>query len=685
MSGSIPGAGKLPRRLIAGALSVGAIVAMAGAGTPAQAAFTTGKCLGESNWQIGRGASFANTAHTQVWFPRMSNFCQDVGTTPNFTYDSQGSGSGRRVMGERTSGAPEGNNSAGALSRNQVPRFGMSEEPPTEAGQSQINLGTDAPGDEGQMRLIPAALGSVAIVVNLPDGCNPYVNPNGSALAGAAAAQFSDLANADRRRLRLTRQQLERIWAGEITTWGALIPHINDGNGTPDQASDTRCQSFPLVRVRRLDNGGTTFVLKDYLSNLNPAEGWKTTWLTPDTRQWPQANTTVAFDYNNDGDTADDVATCARANNGASNNTGANLGCTEAAVPLLQTTPVADGNGNGNLVDKVADFDGSIGFGDLATARTRKSFAFERQTGNDDKYWVQIQNKNASAFVDPQSAPTGFTTGGSKGSNCAQATLVNLPGGNDPTLANWEQVTAVDSSQTGYGICSLTYFIAFDDYAGVYPGDQAAEERKARSVRDYIEHVVGLTGQVGLEAADYGALPAGVQALALAAAQQVGWNKGTGTGGGGGGGTGEQPVTPPSGGGSAPTAPGGSTNPPVTGQQAPPSNAFTIPSRRLNKGNIVLSVQVPGAGSVRATATARYRGKTIRVASSASTVRSGGRVSLTLTPSKAAAAALKKASLRVTIQVTYQPSGGQANSQRTSLTLKKQAAKKKTASKKRKK
>lgn len=710
MSGSILGAGRTPRRIIAGALSVGALVAMAGFGTPAQAAFTTGKCLGESGFQVGRGASFAASSHRDVWFPSFSTFCQDVGTTPILTYDSTGSGSGRRVMGERTQGSPEGDNRTGALSRSQVPRFGMTEEPPSEQGQSEINQGTDAVGDEGNMRLIPAAMGAVAVAVNLPDGCDAFTNPDGSALTGADAQRFSNYSATEnnQRRLRLTRQQLERIYAGDsaFDQWGEIIPNINDGNGTSGQASDVRCQQWPIVRIRRLDDGGTTFVFKDYLDKLNPGFGWKSTFVSsPDTRNWPEATKTVAWDYNNDGDTTDAIdgtqsypGPCASATPTPAGTQTQTVGCNESAVPTLQTTEVAPsaGNGNDNLIDKVNDWDGSIGYGDLSTARQQRSFGLERQNGADGTYWVQVQTKCGGAgncaqpetqsWADPQSAPTGFRTGGSRGSNCGLATLVNLPGGNDPTLANWANVTAVDSSATGYGLCSLTYFIAFDDYAGVYGGDQAAEERKARTVRDYIEHTVGFTGQVGLQAFDYGTLPASVSALAVNSAQQIGWNKGTSNPGGGNpGGGGEQPLPPPPAPGSAgttPAPPGGSSTPPVQGAQAPPSNAFTIPSRRLNKGNIVLSLQLPNAGSVRATATARYRGKTLRVASSASTVRAGGRVSLTLKPSRATVAALKKASLRVTIQVTYQPAGGQAATKRTTVTLKKAAAKKKATKKK---
>ena len=393
MSGSTPGAGWTPRRLIAGALCAGSLVALAGFGTPAQAAFTTGKCLGESGFQIGRGASFAASSHRDVWFPSFSQFCQDVGTTPVLTYDSTGSGSGRRVMGERTNGSPEGDNRAGALSRNQVPRFGMSEEPPSEQGQTEINQGTDAAGDEGVMRLIPAAMGAVAVAVNLPDGCDPFTNPDGSALTGAAAQQFSNYSATENnlRRLRLTRQQLERIFAGDSSfdQWGEIIPNINDGNGTAGQASDTRCQQWPIIRIRRLDDGGTTFVFKDYLDKLNPGFGWKSTYVSnPDTRNWPEANKTVAWDYNNDGDTADAIdntasypGPCASAT--VNPTTGAQTqtqGCAEATVPTLQTTEVAPsaGNGNDNLIDKVNDWDGSIGYGDLSTARQQRSSLLDR-------------------------------------------------------------------------------------------------------------------------------------------------------------------------------------------------------------------------------------------------------------------------------------------------------------------
>lgn len=687
------------RRLLAGMVAGAALAAAGLVPSTATAAFTTGKCLGESNWQAGRGASFAASAHRDVWIPALANFCVDVGTTPALTYDSQGSGSGRRVMGERTNGAPEGDNRDGTKSRNQVPRFGMSEEPPSQSGQSDINAGTDAIGDEGVSRLIPAAMGAVAVVVNVPNGCDPYTNANGTALSTAERERFSHYevsgttppAENGQRRLRLTRAQLEGIFeGGDLDTWGELVPNINDGNGVAGEAGDVRCQQFPIVRVRRLDDGGTTFVFKDYLSKIDPAQGWKSTYVSsPDTRNWPNAAKTVAWDYNNDGDTLDSPPNCASAS--ADPVTGAQTHattCTESSVPLLQTTDVlaaSGGNGNDNLVDKVSDFDGAVGYGDLSTARQQRSFAFERQSGADDRYWVQLQTKCAAAgtcatpatqsWADPQSAPSGFRTGGARGANCGTAQLTGVPGGNDPTVANWENVSAADSSPTGYGACSLTYFIAFDDYSGPYSAqaDQAAEERKARTVRDYIEHTVSSSGQSGLGAFDYGALPLATQTLALDAARRIGWQKSAGTNTGGGTAT----TTPPTTTGAGTPSGGASSTPPVV-LPTPASNRFTISSARLRKGKIVVTTQIPGPGALRAVGTVRRGGRTLSAGSAGSTARAGGVVRLILTPSRAVRSALKRSALRATIVVTYAPTGGREASQRKTLRLAKtRVAKKK--------
>ncbi len=84
------------------------------------------------------------------------------------------------------------------------------------------------------------------------------------------------------------------------------------------------------------------------------------------------------------------------------------------------------------------------------------------------------------------------------------------------------------------------------------------------------------------------------------------------------------------------------------------------------------------------TGKATYKGKSLAVATSTATV-SGGKGSVTLNPSSATKAALKKVrSLKVTITVTFTPTGGTAAKKTASLTLKGTTHKKKHATHKKK-
>ena len=668
-------------------LAAGALIAAATFASPAEAAFTTGACQGDAI--IARGASFASNAHNQVFVPAFGgNFCAAAGGAPTVTYEGTGSGSGRRVMGARTTGAPEGDNTSGAAGRSYAPRLAGTDEPLSANDQANINKGSEAVGDEGVIRTIPIALGSVAIPVNLPDGCVITQQADGSALTGPQQAQLSDPATANTRRLQFTRTQLEQIFNGgtEIDTWGELVAWINDGNTTSGEATDTRCSNFPIVRIRRLDDSGTTYALKDYLSKVNPGRGWLTAFNTPDTRTWPNDNRVTSFDYNNDGDSTDTIPSCA-AQFGATPTTT----CTEASVPLLQTTEVAApaGNGNGSIVNKVNDFDGSIGYGDLATIRQNRSFAFERQpNATDDKYWTKIQTKNLTGFADPQQFPAGIAPNGPRGSACNTAVLSNLPGGNDPTTGNWSQVSAADSTAAGYGICTPTYALAWDDYATPYATQPsfslAGEERKARTVKDYLENIVG-PGQDSLVAFDYATLSSSTKALSAAGIAKIGFNKA--------GDVGNQnptptPVvnptpTPVGGGGNTPTPPPAVQTPAPTPKPIipnVPSNAFTTSAVKNDKGAAKFTVTVPGAGVVSIVGKATLgKKKNAAAASASSSAKAAGTVAFTVKLNSAAAKELKKKKkLKVTLEITYTPTGGTAKTATATVTLKPAPAKKKT-------
>ena len=146
---------------LAGAATALAVLAPAG-----QANFTTGKCQGSNI--TGRGASFANAAHAG-W-----KTSSRTTTAPTWAR-SRPSPTTRRAAapaGASWASAPAPN-ADGSQSRNQVPRFGMTDEPPTPTAVSQMNQGTDAAGDEGTIHVIPGAVGSVVAGRQLPGQLRP--------------------------------------------------------------------------------------------------------------------------------------------------------------------------------------------------------------------------------------------------------------------------------------------------------------------------------------------------------------------------------------------------------------------------------------------------------------------------------------------------------------------------------
>jgi ABC-type phosphate transport system substrate-binding protein len=462
----------------------GVFAALAATVPPAQADFTTGKCLGSNI--TGRGASFANAAHI-AWETSFQNtYCADVGVFPDITYEAQGSGAGRRVMGERT--AP---NTDGSLSRNQPPRFGMTDEPPTPTAVSQMNQGTDAAGDEGQIHVIPGAIGSVVLAVNFPDNCDRSLLPDSAETNPAAAnsAPFTD-------RVRFTRTQAEEMWNGDAAhdQWTEIFPTL---------AADADCNQF-ITRVVRFDDSGTSFAFKQWLDKVNPTRNWDPGFTTgPDTRNWPNASLQPRPDCNP---------------------------TTPPTGPLGTHLTSGCSNGNGSLMAKVNATDGSIGYSDIATARSNGlgiTPAADAGSRDDDRFWTQTTNPSGT-FVEPTEAANGYQTAGTKGANCEQVTFVGVPGS---TLGDWQSADATDSPQ-GWVICTLTYGLLWDDYKGPYnlqgAGD-VAEEQKARTVKDYWQSIVSDEGQEILFANDYGQMPANVLNIARAGVNAVCWDKpGTG-------------------------------------------------------------------------------------------------------------------------------------------------------------
>jgi ABC-type phosphate transport system substrate-binding protein len=571
----------------------------------ASADFTTGKCAGSDT--SGRGASFARDAHT--WFNAnfKVNYCAG---TPGFgsidvAYDPAGSGGGRTSMKVRTD----------------IPRFGMSDEPPTPEEIEQMNRGGSGtpfvidgdPTNDGQIHVIPAAAGAVAPLVNWPNGCEAADLPD-------AAKTSTD---AKLIRVRFTKAQFEEIWAQGETgatptdylTWRDVFPTLDDIDA---------CKK-PIIRVVRFDDSGTSFAFKDYLNSIDPAEGWLSTYNPSGdkTRVWP----------------------------GAELGSGGQCGGTVAPGKAPdETDHLTSGCNNGNafLVQTLKATDGSVGYSDISTARG-EGLAVNPSGGDVDQFWTQIQN-GSGEFTEPTANPNGFRTDGAKGANCAKTEFKNVPA---TTLGNWAPVSGVNSDE-GFGICTLTYGLVFEDNAAVW-GDNPAEESKARTVKDYWQSIVSETAQKGLSPADYAPLPSDILAISKAGVEQIGWKGGSG---------GPEDETPPP----PPPPPGGGETPPP-----PPSNQFSLLKKTISSktGGATISVKVPGAGKLEIVGTAKVGGKMIKVGRTVLNAGKAGTFKLALSPSAAAKAQLRKrGSLKMTLKLTFTPTGGTASSSSSGLVLK---------------
>jgi ABC-type phosphate transport system substrate-binding protein len=605
------------RRVAAGfgaALIAAAIMAPAAS---AQNGFTLNECAGEGI--LGRGASFQNTAHTTLW--NTVTFKASIANggcgsqAPNVLWDSTGSGNGRAALGARDVLInPNGD-------RDATVRFAGSDEPPSPLQVQQMQQGVvDANGqdataaDNGTLHVIPVAIGAITVIVNLPKA-------PGECTVGTDV--YDPAPGNNTTRPKITNALLEKAFAGQITTWGDLIPTIS-GSG---------CADAPIKRAVRLDSSGSTFAFKDFLSKIDPAP-----WQSLGNQDWP-------------------------------NNSGA-------------TAVVRGGDsGGGALRTTAAATDGSISYLALSDARGGTGSPFvltPNATTHDDTFWLPIQRQGTATYDDPQSAQTGFTSTSVKGAACTTAPITGAPAS---TLGDWSKTSAVYTS-VGYGICTLTYDLAFDDNAVVYCNSDA-EQRKARTVRDYLNKaVLGDAGQAGTAAVpgglagqDYDALPTNILTISRAGAAQIGWNKG---------GQGrpcttqnqnQDPEVTPT------PVPGASPTPTPTIVTPPPaaiSNAFTIASARASGTSIRLSLQLPGAGAISvASSTKPKKGSTIKLSTkTVSATKSGAQV-VTVSLSSKAKTALKKAkSLKVALKITYTPTGGTAKTLTKTVTVKQPKKKK---------
>ncbi len=609
---------------VVGAFALASMALLAFCLSPqANAAFTTGKCAGTE--VTGRGASFARDAHNAFITNFGPFYCGKP--APAITYEPLGSGEGRTAV----------------KARELTPRFGMSDEPPTPAEVNDMNIGGSLnaekkfvadsnPANDGKIHVVPAAVGAVAPLVNFPNGCDATKLPEAS-----KTSTDSKLL-----RVRFTKDQWEKVWAqngGGEGVLGDPAPYVTwrDIFGSLDD--NAACKS-PIVRVVRKDDSGTTFAFKDHLNTLEPAREWLSKYAST------SGNKTLEWPGTKFGDRDD----CDDAPNGIAEPSDPDGPGSPGLVTDTDNLTSACSNNAENLTQKLIETDGSVGYADISTARV-KGLAVNPAGGDVDTYWTQLEN-GSNTFVEPTFSANGYQTTGSKGANCQSTVFKNIP---SSTLGDWSKVSGVNAA-TGWGICTMTYGLVFDDNADVW-GNTPAEEAKARTVKDYWENILSTSSQAALFPNDYAPLPAEVLTKAKAGIESVDWNKGEG-----GGGKEE--------GGGKPTPLG---NPGGNPQPVKPNNVFSLLRKSISSktGGATLSVKLPGAGSLEMVATAKKGKKSIRVGRTVLSASQAGTFNVALKPSAAAKQVLRDTGkLTVKIELSFTPNGGDENGSTSSLTLK---------------
>lgn len=398
-------------------------------------------------------------------------------------YTSIGSGGGRK------SWASDGN----PASRDTTAAFIGTDEPldPTEEANVET-VGLSGTGT--QVESFPIAQGAVAVIVNLPDGCEL------KAVNGYRQATLTNL---------------ENVYFGAKGKWGNLLSSTSlvptaSTTDTPRAAGSsdpTSCAQAPVERVARLDSSGTTFAFKKVLDENHA-------YVTSGTGRW-----TAPTNY------------LSPANN--------------TVWPATVSKPTS--TGGGGVASYVSTHPGSVGYVDLAVARAN-GFDFDNNV-SDKKLWLSLtvpasdeatsgkptytndpsKDPLSQSYRNTQSAPFNVVR---KGANCSAAPAsggtsdrdyLDLLGASAPTSTtnNWYEVTGARPSyrKYDYPICALTYALAYQKYSKV-PG---FPEPQARSVFDYVRYLTSSDAQKRLLALDYQGLPdAGAHPLRPIASAGIG-------------------------------------------------------------------------------------------------------------------------------------------------------------------
>ena len=170
-----------------------------------------------------------------------------------------------------------------------------------------------------------------------------------------------------------------------------------------------------------------------------------------------------------------------------------------------------EATGGGALVSKVAETPSSIGYANLADARSNGSFTPPTGGGSKARFWAALQNNGIGTtgtitYTDPAS-------GGDKeplaNANCVGEEYANGENPFPPPAVTepWNEVTT-KVTEKNYTLCGLTYVLAFTEYSK-YTGTTLQE---ATTVNNFVKYTLA-TGAAGGQSLivnhDYLGLPTG--------------------------------------------------------------------------------------------------------------------------------------------------------------------------------
>jgi ABC-type phosphate transport system substrate-binding protein len=438
------------RRLIPACILSAATVAALVA--PGAASASLGVQCSGSNI-TGQGSSLQKLAQQTVWdgdfhtttATRACNGTQGSKGTPEVTYNSTGSGAGLESWGANGSATTNFGASNAWVSTDEPPNSEQIKE--IEAhGRTEIS-------DPGTLLTIPVLQGAVAIIVNLPAGCE-----------GASKVNAH--------RIVLNNVTLEKIYAGEITKWSEITDNEDKLVAEKGKTCNPETAITPIARK---DGSGTTHIFKKYLDLISRGS-FETE--KAETKTWTEIS------------------------EGTENTT----------WPKAANVVKPTATGGGALVSKVAETPSSIGYANLADARSNKSFAPPLGGPYTSRFWVELQNNGTATtgtitYVEPS---TNGDSEATANANCSDTEYTNgeeVPFPPSSVTEPWNEVTT-STTEKNYPLCGLTYALSLHSYSK-YPGTTLQEATTAENFLYYVLGVGPQGGQSLINNHDYLALPSG--------------------------------------------------------------------------------------------------------------------------------------------------------------------------------